>query len=99
MYSHTGFTSSSLSILFSGKSGKYPSRHSLFRKFNEASYQVNVYSGQDESWGNLDAKLKARGSSNFFYDAQTGIDKRVFSSTLPSSIKLSEETLWEEFNN
>jgi phosphoglycerol transferase MdoB-like AlkP superfamily enzyme len=99
MYSHTGFTSSSLSILFSGKFGNFPSRQSIFKEFNEASYQVNIYSGQDESWGNLDTKLKTRESSTFFYDAQTGIEKRVFSSTLPSSIKLSEETLWKEFNH
>jgi len=97
-YSHTGYTSTSLSMLFSGNFGEFPVENSMFMRFKEAGYQVKIFSGQDETWGNLDVKLQTRESSHYFYDAQTGIEKRVFPSTLPSSIKLSEETLWGEFN-
>ena len=96
-FSHTGFTSSSLSTLFSGTLGDFKPERSLFQILNKAGYQVRIFSAQDESWGDLDIKLKTRENSTYFYDAQTGADKRVFPSKLPSSIKLSEETLWQEF--
>jgi len=96
-FSHTGFTSSSLSSLFSGTLGYFSPEHSLFQILNRSGYEIRIFSAQDESWGGIDEVLKTRENSTFFYDAQVGSDKRVFPSKLPSSIKLSEQTLWEEF--
>lgn len=96
-YSHTGYTSTSLNALFSGSFSPRHHPESLFRQFSDAGFQVSVISGQDESWGNLDLQLGTREVADFFYDPQEDPDKRVFSSRLPSSIKLSEEALLDSF--
>jgi len=69
----------------------------MFRQLKEQGYRIGVFSGQDETWDGLDKKLESRLFADHFYDAQTGMAERVFPSKLPSSIKLSEETLWREF--
>lgn len=96
-YSHTGYTGSSLASFFSGRLGEFRRGHSMFPQLKEQGYRIGVFSGQDERWADLDKKLGSRLFADHFYDAQTGMEERVFPSKLPSSIKLSEETLWTEF--
>ncbi|NRA53528.1 MAG: sulfatase-like hydrolase/transferase [Gammaproteobacteria bacterium] len=96
-YSHTGYTASSLGSLFSGRIGKIKPEQSLYPILDANGFQLAVFSGQDETWGRLDKKLGTKKYADYFYDAQTGVDLRVFPSRLPSSIKLSEETLWQQF--
>jgi len=96
-YSHTGYTGSSLATFFSGRLGKFSRDRSLYSILKKNGYHIALFSGQDESWSDLDKRLGSREYADHFYDAQTGADKRVFPSKLPSSIKLSEATLWHEF--
>jgi len=96
-YSHTGYTSSSLSAIFSGRLGYFQPDESIFKELTRHDYEIAVFSGQDESWGQLDEKLASRESAQFFYDAQSAANERVFSSKLPSSIKLSESSTWQAF--
>jgi hypothetical protein len=96
-FSHTGYTSTSLNSLFSGSFSAVNHPASLFRQFSNAGFKVSVISGQDESWGDLDVQIATREVADFFYDPQEDPDRRVFSSRLPSSIKLSEKALLEHF--
>ena len=96
-YSHTGYTSSSLNTLFSGSFSKKNHPNSLYRQFYKQGFDVSVISGQDETWGDLDSQLGSREVAKFFYDPQDDPEERVFSSKLPSSIKLSEDSLFEAF--
>lgn len=96
-YSHTGYTGSSLATFFSGKLGKFSKDLSIYPLLKKHGYRLALFSGQDESWSNLDKRLGTRVYADYFYDAQAGADKRVFPSRLPSSIKLSAATLWHEF--
>lgn len=97
-YSHAGFTYNSLLTLFSGRFTYKAGAESLFDKANAAGMEISVISGQDETWGGLDAELNTRKNADFFYDPQEDPEKRVFPSKLPSSIKLAGETLVEAFN-
>jgi len=96
-YSHTGYTASSLTNLFSGRIGRVKQTQSLYPILDKLGFQLAFFSGQDETWGGLDLKLGTKKYADFFYDAQTGAEHRVFPSRLPSSIKLSETTLWHQF--
>ena len=96
-FSHAGYTANSLYTLFSGRY-KYQQHHrSIFELADDKGYNISVFSGQDERWGDLDKKLRTREFANFFYDPQVEPEKRVFPSKLPSSIKLSEATVVEAF--
>lgn len=96
-YSHTGYTATSIASFFSGNIGLFDQSQSLFPILKNQEYQIALFSGQDETWGGLDKKLGTREYANYFYDAQVGVEERVFPSKLPSSIKLSEKTLWQQF--
>ncbi|MCK0071218.1 sulfatase-like hydrolase/transferase [Kordiimonas laminariae] len=96
-FSHAGFTSNSLYTLFSGNYYFEQSSDSIFEAAKQNDFEISIISGQDETWGNLDKRLKTRENADFFFDPQTVPEKRVFASKLPSSIKLSEATLVEAF--
>ena len=96
-YSHTGYTATSIASFFSGRIGEFGIDKSIFHELDSLGYEIAIFSGQDESWGRLDELLGTRDYADEFFDAQTGVDERVFPSKLPSSIKLSEKTLWERF--
>tara|TARA_R110002094_G_scaffold221027_1_gene194425 strand:- start:849 stop:2630 length:1782 start_codon:yes stop_codon:yes gene_type:complete len=95
-YSHTGYTISSLAALFSGKKGVFDKKKSLLPILKQNGYQTAVFSGQDASFGGNDVTLGFRDYTDYFYDAQLGIDDRVYATTLPGGIQVSEETLWNE---
>ena len=97
-FSHTGYTATSLASFFSGHINTFDRNSSIFTILKQAGYQVAVFSGQDESWGDLDTKLGTRDIADLFFDAQEGVEERVFPSKRPSSIKVSEETLWRQFS-
>lgn len=97
-FSHTGYTASSLGAIFTGKVITPSPKDSFFADMKRFKYNISIYSGQDESWGNLDKTLGTRIFSDNFFDAQVGVEERVFPSKLPSSIKLSGKTLWTHFN-
>lgn len=98
-YSHAGFTANSLYTLFSGHFLTKENSPSIFQKARSNGFEISIISGQDESWGDLDTRLGTRETANFFYDPQADPEKRVYPSTLPSSIKLSDATIVETFRN
>ena len=98
-YSHTGFTASSLKAIFNGKLTPSNDRKSLFDIAKEVGYEINVFSGQAESFSKISEKTNMRKSANYFFDAETNIKERVYANTSLSSLRLSEETVVNAVNN
>lgn len=96
-FSHAGYTANSLYTLFSGRYKYKPLHRSIFEIASDNDFNISVFSGQDERWGDLDKRLKTRELASFLYDPQVEPEKRVFPSKLPSSIKLSDATVVEAF--
>ncbi len=96
-YSHTGFTTTSLGSFFTGTLGKFAKNDSIFPILKNLGYEIAVFSGQDENFGENDVMLGISEYADRFFDAQIGISERVFSSKLPGSIQISEATTWREF--
>jgi membrane-anchored protein YejM (alkaline phosphatase superfamily) len=96
-YSHSGFTSSSLSTMFNGSYSGVKATDSIFVAARRSGWRSAVISGQDETWGDIDRTSRHRELADYFYDPQVDPEKRVFSSKLPSSIKLSGQTLVDAF--
>jgi len=94
VYSHTGFTATSLKALFNGS--LIPSRNqSLFQLMQTLGYKINVFSGQAEDFGNISGDTGMELSSSVFFDASSNIEKRVYPSADLGSLTLSEETVVE----
>jgi hypothetical protein len=97
-YSHTAFTSSSIKALFSGSlSGLPVFGTSLFTALKEHGYQVVVVSGQNESFGGMAETLQMREAAVHFFDATRAPAERVFPSTVPGSLTLSNDRVLRQF--
>ncbi|MBM4137544.1 MAG: hypothetical protein FJ241_12045 [Nitrospira sp.] len=98
-YSHNGYTAPTLKAIFTGSLNLKNVSESIFSKLNRIGYEISVFSCQDESFGGVDKDTKMKELSNFFFDARTGIDERVFPSTAASSLRLDEKTVLREIRN
>ena len=97
-YSHTAFTSSSIKAMFSGSlSGLPVFGVSLFTTLKEHGYQVAIVSGQNESFGGMAETLRMRETAVHFFDATLAPSERVFPSTDPGSLTLSNGRVLREF--
>lgn len=97
VYSHTGMTSTSVTTFFSGNLGKFSDEKSLYPILKDQGYEISVFSGQDEDWGDISDQLKMKENTDHFFDAQVGVDERITESRRKVSIRLDEKTLWREF--
>lgn len=95
-YSHTGYTVTSLEAIFNRNIIGRKS-HNLLGFLGKSGYQMSILSGQDESFGHVATKTGMRAEGNYFFDARVAIDDRVYASKEPSSLRLSEERIVEQF--
>ena len=96
-YSHTAFTSSSIKAMFSGSLSGLPIFGvSLFTTLRDHGYQVAVVSGQNESFGGMAETLRMREAAVHFFDATLAPSERVFPSTDPGSLTLSNRRVLRE---
>ncbi len=96
-FSHTAYTTSSLSALFTGRlTPNNQLEHSMFKCFKEAGYQIGIFSGQDESFGDVDKYTGMHRYSNYYFDAKSAKTDRVFSSAAQGSLTLSNDRVIDE---
>ncbi len=96
-YSHTAYTTSSLSTMFTGRLAPNEQfEHSIFRYFKEAGYQIGVFSGQAESFGDIDKHTGMHRFAKYFFDAESAKADRVFPSAAKASLKLSNDRVVDE---
>jgi hypothetical protein len=97
-YSHVGFTTESLKSLFTGQLAPEGPQPSLFRDLKAAGYRVAVFSGQPESFGDIDMVVGERESSDVFVDASTLKDERATAFAAQGSLLVDERKLLREFD-
>lgn len=98
-YSHTGFTASSLKAIFNGELISPLHQLSLFEILKKIGYEVNVISGQAESFANISQETNMRATAAHFFDAETNIEERVYANTSLGSLRLSEEVVVRAINS
>jgi phosphoglycerol transferase MdoB-like AlkP superfamily enzyme len=97
-YSHVGFTTESLKSLFTGQLAPEGPRPSLFRDLKAAGYRVAVFSGQPEGFGDIDAVVGERASSDVYVDASTLKDERATAFAAQGSLLVDEGKLLAAFD-
>ncbi len=96
-YSHTGYTVTSIKAIFNRDLVTNKNRMTLIEFLQAAGYQVSIISGQDESFGDVATETGMKNEGVFYFDAGTALDDRVFPSTEPASMRLSEERVVQQF--
>jgi|GEM_PF-283668 len=91
VYSHTGFTTSSLKALFNRSLSSRPVEMSLVQALNKLGYQQNFISGQAEDFGDVATTVGMKAPEHYYFDAKTAIQDRVYPSTTLGSLRLSED--------
>jgi len=97
VYTHTGYTTSSIKALFNRTLSKRHDRMKLVEYLREAGYTLSFLSGQDESFGGVADDVGMTMDGNYFFDARSAIDDRVFPSKESGSLRLSEERMVQQF--
>lgn len=96
-YSHTGYTVTSLIAVFNRVLVADSHKIGLIPFLRKAGYQISILSGQDESFGDVAAITGMKSAGNYYFDARTAIDDRVFPSKDAGSLRLSEERVVGQF--
>ncbi|MGZ8164824.1 MAG: sulfatase-like hydrolase/transferase [Methylobacter sp.] len=96
-YSHTGYTTTSITAIFNRELVKNNDKLTLIQFLQSAGYQLSIISGQDESFGNVAYEVGMKNDGVYYFDARTAINDRVFPSTEQGSLRLSEERVIEQF--
>ncbi len=96
-YSHVGFTTQSLQSLFSGQLAPPEDRTSLVRDFLANGYQVGVFSGQAEDFGDTANRTGMRRGA-IFIDATTNREERAFDFAAQGSLTIDGRVLLREFD-
>lgn len=96
-YSHTGYTTTSITAIFNRDLVKNNQKIKLVDFLQSAGYQLSIISGQDESFGDVAAKVGMKNEGVYYFDARTAIDERVLPSTDQGSLRLSEERVVKQF--
>jgi len=96
-YSHVGFTTFSLQSLFTGALAPLDDRRSLVRDFLANGYEVGVFSGQAEDFGDT-ARLVGMRRGSIFVDGTTLEEERAFSFAAQGSVNIDGRILLREFD-
>lgn len=96
-YSHVGFTTFSLQSLFTGTLAPVDDRQSLVRDFLANGYEVGVFSGQAEDFGDT-ANLVGMRRGAIFVDGTTLKEERAFSFAAQGSVNINGRILLREFD-
>ena len=96
-YSHVGFTTFSLQSLFSGELAPVDDRQSLVRDFLANGYQVGIFSGQGEDFGDT-AALAGLRRAQIYVDAVSLRAERSYSSGSLASLAVDGKILLREFD-
>ena len=97
-YSHHGFTTTSLKALFNRTFSYHHDRIILTDYLKNSGYTLSFISGQDESFGNVASSTGMDMPNNYFFDARSALEDRVYASTESASLRLSEERIVRQFN-
>lgn len=95
--SHVGFTTASLKSLFSGSLQPASGSPSLFRELKASGYEISVFSGQPEGFGDIAETVGMRENADLFLDGEKLKHLRAFSNGAQGSILIDEKHLLDAF--
>ena len=98
-YSHHGYTVSSIKAIFSRTLSSKNDRVLLTDFLRRSGYSLSFISGQDESFGGISTFTGMDAPGNYLFDARSALEDRVFPSTDPGSLRLSEERVVRQFKS
>ncbi len=97
-YSHTGYTTTSITALFNRTLSTQQDRTRLTDFLEQSGYTISSISGQDESFGNMASSTGMSDPGRYLFDARSALDDRVFPSKSSGSLRLSEERIVRQFS-
>lgn len=98
VYSHAGFTVTSLKALLNRTLSDKSDRVSLTDYLKRSGYQLSFISGEDESFGRVASETGMTEQGTYLFDARTALEDRVYPSKNPGSLRLSEERVARQFS-
>ena len=96
-YSHVAFTTASLKSMFSGALVPDKAGPSLFRELHKSGYEISVFSGQPEDFGDIAQTVGMREHATHFVDAQLLQDQRAFMFAAQGSLLVDENIILDQF--
>ncbi|MGB5483545.1 sulfatase-like hydrolase/transferase, partial [Parasphingorhabdus sp.] len=96
-FSHVGFTTASLKSLFAGTLQPANGSPSLFRELKSSGYEIGIFSGQPEDFGDISKTVGMRENADVFFDGETLKHLRAFSNGAQGSILVDEKHLLNAF--
>lgn len=97
-YSHTGYTTTSVTALFNRTFSTRQDRIRLTDFLEQSGYTISSISGQDESFGEMASSTGMSDPGRYLFDARSALDDRVFPSKSSGSLRLSEERVVQQFS-
>jgi len=97
VFSHVGFTTASLKSLFGGALQPANGSPSLFRELKSSGYEIGVFSGQPEDFGDISQTVGMRENADIFIDGEKLKHLRAFSNGAQGSILIDESHLLDAF--
>lgn len=97
VFSHVGFTTASLKSLFGGALQPSIGSPSLFRELKSSGYEIGVFSGQPEDFGDISKTVGMRENADIFIDGEKLKNLRAFSNGAQGSILVDEKHLLKAF--
>ena len=98
VYSHTGYTATSIKALFNRTLSSENDRILLADYLNRSGYSLSFISGQDESFGSMASATGMVNPEHYLFDARSALEDRVYASRDSGSLRLSEERVGRQFN-
>ena len=97
VFSHVGFTTASLKSLFGGALQPASGSPSLFRELKGSGYDIAVFSGQPEDFGDISETVGMRANADIFIDGDKLKHLRAFGNGAQGSILIDEKHLLTAF--
>jgi len=97
VFSHVGFTTASLKSVFGGALQPAAGSPSLFRELKASGYDIAVFSGQPEDFGNISETVGMRENADIFIDGEKLKHLRAFGNGAQGSILVDEKHLLKAF--
>ncbi|MEH6790385.1 sulfatase-like hydrolase/transferase [Parasphingorhabdus sp.] len=98
VFSHVGFTTASLKSIFGGALQPAAGSPSLFRELKASGYDIAVFSGQPEDFGDISETVGMRENADFFIDGEKLKHLRAFGNGAQGSILVDEKHLLQAFD-
>jgi len=89
-FSHIGFTTESLKSIFSGSLNPQKSNPSLFRELKQSGYDISVFSGQPEDFGDISETVGMQQNADIFVDGTKLKHLRAFKNGAQGSTLIDE---------